>query len=709
MYRDHLKTILSSGAVITAACLSLLFSGQALALAREEGPVHAEEWALPDLPAARTEDGQTALLQSYIDSQLFGETLLFGTMAGDRLEGLDGLIYDYLRERIREVAGGTRFDTEFEIPLSYLGLEDVWYSAEDLGVSVIWDEGGFQEGSYEKTLEKVSHDRDGIIQALLYDCPYDLYWFDKAIWARESPFQTDVRMMDGEMKVGFSRGPVFRFTVAGEYAADTYAVDPGTTGAVKTALANIKSIVERYASLSDYEKLVGYKNEICSLTSYNKAALEGLPYGNPWQLIWVFDGDADTNVVCEGYAKAFQYLFDLSGFSPNLTCISVEGVMATPTGGGKHMWNVVGVEDANYLVDVTNCDEGSVGADDKLFMVGYDHLEEDWYGYDCGKGTVYYYYDSDRVDVFDPASLAVCKAGTMKALGLTVTRQSTAGYGVFCGFTGSAARVRFGTWTDTGGQDDLHWVQGTVSGNTATCSISVADHGNQYDRYITDLYADDPNGGSHFLGRLRVRIENDPPVVSDVNLVLDEEGYTVTCSVSDGAGSGIDRVQFPTWTAFRGQDDLFSNYRTNPAASGSIQNGVVTYRVNRSDHNNEYERYKTNILAIDKCGNELTFPVTSVRIKPRLDMVLPGNLKEIKEEAFLGSLFSKVFLPDGVESIGNRAFGDCGRLEYIRIPASVVDIAGDAFEGSGSAVIYCAEDSYAESYAIGHGMRYVSE
>ena len=36
----------------------------------------------------------------------------------------------------------------------------------------------------------------------------------------------------------------------------------------------------------------------------------GLPYGDPWQLIYVFDDDPDTNVVCEGYAKAFKYEAD---------------------------------------------------------------------------------------------------------------------------------------------------------------------------------------------------------------------------------------------------------------------------------------------------------------------------------------------------------------------------------------------------------------
>jgi replicative DNA helicase len=50
---------------------------------------------------------------------------------------------------------------------------------------------------------------------------------------------------------------------------------------------------------SDYEKLQSYRNEICGLTDYNHAAVtDGAPYGNPWQLIWVFDGNSTTNVVC---------------------------------------------------------------------------------------------------------------------------------------------------------------------------------------------------------------------------------------------------------------------------------------------------------------------------------------------------------------------------------------------------------------------------
>ena len=78
-------------------------------------------------------------------------------------------------------------------------------------------------------------------------------------------------------------------------------------------------------------------------------------------MIWVFDGDNSTKVVCEGYAKAFQYLCEKS--TPQIKCYNVTGTM-----GGNHMWNVVEVGNARYLVDVTNCDDKMIGHPDKLFL-----------------------------------------------------------------------------------------------------------------------------------------------------------------------------------------------------------------------------------------------------------------------------------------------------------------------------------------------------
>ncbi len=66
---------------------------------------------------------------------------------------------------------------------------------------------------------------------------------------------------------------------------------------------------------------------------------------------------------------------------------------------------------------------------------------------------------------------------------------------------------------------------------------------------------------------------------------------------------------------------------------------------------------------------------------------LPADLKTIEEEAFAGAAFEAVLLPDGCTAIGSRAFADCPNLVYVRIPASVVSIAEDAFAGCGQVMI----------------------
>ena len=68
-------------------------------------------------------------------------------------------------------------------------------------------------------------------------------------------------------------------------------------------------------------------------------------------------------------------------------------------------------------------------------------------------------------------------------------------------------------------------------------------------------------------------------------------------------------------------------------------------------------------------------------------LTLPSDLQSVESEAFMNSSCEAVILPEGCVSVGARAFANCPRLRYIRIPSSVVSIAGDAFEGSDSVVI----------------------
>ena len=287
---------------------------------------------------------------------------------GNSFTGDIRIFYDFLSECIREVAAGERTSTVFTI---------------DHGFTL---------------------DSDGLgdlLNALLADHPAELYWFDK---------------VSGYGISYSSSVSTFSFSVNPEYAAGEYEVDPAAVKSAQAAVDRAENIISEYASASDYEKLVGYKAAVCGLVSYNDAAAgnSGSADSNAWQLVWVFDGDDSTNVVCEGYSKAFQYLCDRTEFAGDVCCYSVTGYMATASGGGAHMWNLVRMpNDKVYLADITNCDSGAIGADDLLFMAGYDSGDAaDGYVFRCDFGGGYYEdviyaYDLEMWDIFAADDLYV--------------------------------------------------------------------------------------------------------------------------------------------------------------------------------------------------------------------------------------------------------------------------------------------------------------
>lgn len=238
-------------------------------------------------------------------------------------------LYKELKAFVGTVANGTRTSAIAEVN----GLS--------LDVSV-----------WEKTIKKV-------MNYLQMDCPYELYWFDKnlAVVSASGSGHTI-------QTIGVS------FTVAKDYRGKgIYKTNSSKIRAAKKAVSNAKAIVKKHASESDRSKLNSYCKEICNLVSYNTSAVyNSAAYGNPWQLIWVFDKNTSTNVVCEGYAKAFQYLCDLSSFKNNTVCYTVTGTMKDGRNSGNHMWNIVTLNGVNYLADITNCDGSGVGSDGSLFL-----------------------------------------------------------------------------------------------------------------------------------------------------------------------------------------------------------------------------------------------------------------------------------------------------------------------------------------------------
>ncbi|MBQ9062170.1 MAG: hypothetical protein IJ121_04995 [Eubacterium sp.] len=366
------------------------------------------------------------LFAGYVNEQFYGPAAVSGgklkarrVLQREKLTEPEKLAYDYLHSSITEVASGKLSNTDFFIPLEEHGLEKMYYTAENLGMDTLLDnEGEPIDEAVIKMYELVQFQISDVMDALAADCPYELYWYDKTIgYAHSTCGYGDYS--DGTAFVCLPDKYEVAMSVAQAYAPEQYNVEDYTadttkTGATRAAVEHAEEILATYGSSSDYEKLVGYKDTICDEVSYNgeAAANHNTPYGDPWQLIYVFDGDASTNVVCEGYSKAFQYLCDQSDFNGVVTCNSMSGHMDGGTGAGAHMWNVVSIGGQNYLADITNVDDDSVGArGSKLFLAGTD-IESDASGYTFHwdhetegdityhGATIIYQYDEDTISQY---------------------------------------------------------------------------------------------------------------------------------------------------------------------------------------------------------------------------------------------------------------------------------------------------------------------
>ena len=185
-----------------------------------------------------------------------------------------------------------------------------------------------------------------IYYTLRLDCNYELYW--KGYAYNDNGERYSILWKDSYKQ--------WHFCVAESYRKNgkIYEVNPEKVQTAQNALKNAKQIVAENAHRSDYYKLLAYYNKVASLSEYNYD-YENCEYGDVWQLIYVFDGDPNTKVVCEGFAKAFEYLCNQSTFNGNVNAFCADGTVIWSNGSyGNHMWNVVRMDDGrNYLIDVT--------------------------------------------------------------------------------------------------------------------------------------------------------------------------------------------------------------------------------------------------------------------------------------------------------------------------------------------------------------------
>ena len=338
-----------------------------------------EEGALPD--------GQE-LLDSYAQMLLYPQysISLFSLGPDGFQDQRQQYIYTQLKDWIVKVAAGEQ-NSHFVLTIP----------AEP---SLSWSRSGDLDNAGNDRLVNAVYAAAGIntiIDCLIADMPYELYWLGKS---DESSVNTHISLsisgdtvsingLEMVFLVGESyRNPDFQKEVSWTSSSGVsgkthycYTVNAQKKIAAENAVKAAMAIRDEYQGLSDYEKLLAYKDRICRLTDYDHNAVSSTPslYGDPWQIINVFDNNTDTNVVCEGYSKAFQYLCDLSTFK-DAACYTAIGTLIGDgvTGdSAAHMWNIVRLEGKNYLVDVTNSDSENMG--NQLFLAGAVGNPQDGY------------------------------------------------------------------------------------------------------------------------------------------------------------------------------------------------------------------------------------------------------------------------------------------------------------------------------------------
>lgn len=356
-----------------------------------------------------SEDGET--IAGELPSQTYKTSRKDSIVTGTRLSGLNKIVYDSLKLKITQVAEGKTNSTQFIVSLSEMGLEGKKWTAADIGVSALVKNDQITDEAYKALIKKIGLNLNAIHNALISDCTYELYWYDVEKGLSPSGLQAAVAKEDSVYKIYFKSGLNAKFSVSKDYSNGTYTVNTSKISRVKKAIQKAKSIVEGAKNKSDYDKLIYYREIICDSVSYDiDADDESTPYGDPWQLISVFDDDSDTNVVAAGYAKAFKYLCDLSEFNSDISCIMVDGYVGVGDPGDiYHIWNIIKMGDGKrYLVDLMFCDMDDIEDRDCMFLMGYSSGNlNNGYVVTYKTADVYYLYDEDSKNTFSTDELTL--------------------------------------------------------------------------------------------------------------------------------------------------------------------------------------------------------------------------------------------------------------------------------------------------------------
>ena len=225
------------------------------------------------------------------------------------------------------------------------------------------------------------------------------------------------------------------------------------------------------------------------------------------------------------------------------------------------------------------------------------------HNYEIGSVNVHVYaYDDEGKDAKKELLATIPSNQAPTITNVTVSDVTSDSYKITCNVSDdlNVVSVKMPTWTSNNDQDDLIWHEAELNNGVATFTVNRKDHNFEYGEYVTHIYAYDQEGLSVNMvgGVVNLQEPTNVPAIKNVHITdANDDGYTITCEVSDTAGP-IKEVRIPTWTYKNDQDDIVWHNAI------SLGNGKYSCRILRRDHKSEFGTYISHIYARTTTGIE---------------------------------------------------------------------------------------------------------
>ena len=185
-------------------------------------------------------------------------------------------------------------------------------------------------------------------------------------------------------------------------------------------------------------------------------------------------------------------------------------------------------------------------------------------------------------------------------------------------FLGALKGVRFGVWSEAGGQDDLKWYNGTRnSSGDWTASADIRNH-KTAGKYHVHAYATQANGDLIFIGGANFRISTPTGTSARVTEYDNEYGSFKVVISGVKSASGVSKIQVPVWSQANQNDIKWYDAKRQ-------SDGSYVANVDPMYHNYNSGNYNIHIYAISGNGVSSCVGIMTQTVKATQRYTIMGD------------------------------------------------------------------------------------